>query len=136
MKTAAFPELGNNAATDRSIVDRPLPFRSLAAGIEVFSDNFRLRLSLCIDLYRRDRGAGRNKRVGREREASSSVKPLFHRASFCGLSTEQNSRELSGGATGGKYREYVEGVGNVMVWKHQSKSEQTRWLDRTPANAS
>jgi hypothetical protein len=73
---AAFAELGNTAATDRSTVDRPLPLRPLTAGIEVFSENFRLRLSFCGGLYRRDRGAGRNIGVGRERESSSSVKPL------------------------------------------------------------
>jgi len=38
----------------------------------------------------------------------------------------------------------LKGLGNVMVWKHQSKpeqnikanQEQTHWPDRTPANAS
>jgi hypothetical protein len=63
---ASFPELGSTAATDRSTVDRPLPLRRLTAGIEVFSDNFLLRLSFCAGLCRRDRGADRNTRVGRE----------------------------------------------------------------------
>jgi len=85
---ADFPELGSPSAT-RSIVDRPLPLRRLTAGIEVFSDNVRLRLLFCAGIYRRDRGAGRNTRVGREREASSSVKPPIHRTSFYGLSTTE-----------------------------------------------
>lgn len=76
VKMAAFPELGYTAATERNTLFRPLPHRPLTAGIEVFSDNFRLRLSSCAGLCRRDRGAGRNAALGREREASSSVKPL------------------------------------------------------------
>lgn len=76
VKMAAFPEIGYTAATERNTLDWPLPHRTLSAGIEVFSDNFRLRLSSCAGLFRRDRGAGRNTTVGREREALSSVKPL------------------------------------------------------------
>jgi hypothetical protein len=77
---AVFPELGYTAATERSTVDRPLPFRPLTAAIEVFSDNFRLRLSICAGLYRQDHGAVRNTEVGREREASSCAKPQYSEA--------------------------------------------------------
>ena len=50
-------------------------------------------------------------------------------------SVPQNSRELNGWATGGKFRDMLKGLGNVVVWKHQSKPEQNIKANRNRADA-